>query len=65
MTVSSKLPFEPDLNTVCKKVSHKLYALARVSNHIFQQKLNYNEIVYNIAVWLLPIGTDVPQQTVK
>lgn len=32
MTVDSKLSFEPHLSTVCKKVSHKLHALARVSD---------------------------------
>ena len=34
MTVNNKLSFELHLNRVCKKVSHKLHALAIVSNHI-------------------------------
>ena len=35
----TKLPFETHLKIVCKKVSHKLHALARVSNYISQRKL--------------------------
>ena len=34
-----KLLFETYLNIVYKKASHKLHALARVSNHISQRKL--------------------------
>lgn len=34
MTVDNKLSFELHLNRACKKVSHKLHALAIVSNHI-------------------------------
>ena len=37
VTVANKLSFEPHLNTVRKKVSHKLHALARVSNYISQR----------------------------
>ena len=37
--VDKKLSFEPLLNLVCKKVSHKLNALARVSNFIAKKKL--------------------------
>lgn len=39
MSVNSKLPFEPNLNTVQKKVSHELNARGRVSNYISQLKL--------------------------
>ena len=39
VTVANKLSFKPHLNTVGKKVSHKLHALARVSNYISQRKL--------------------------
>ena len=34
VTVDNKLSFEPHLNLVCKKVSQKLHALARVSKFI-------------------------------
>ena len=34
VTVDNKLSFEPRLNLVCKKVSQKLHALARVSKII-------------------------------
>ena len=40
-----KLLFETYLNIVYKKASHKLHALARVSNHISQRKLG--------SIWLL------------
>ena len=39
ITVDNKLSFEPHLNLVCKKVSQKLLALARVSKFISKKKL--------------------------
>ena len=39
LTVDNKLSFEPHLNFVCKKVSQKLHALARVSEFISKKKL--------------------------
>ena len=39
VTADNKLSFEPHLNLVCKKVSQKLYALARVSKFISKKKL--------------------------
>ena len=39
VTVDNKLSFEPHLNLVCKKVSQKLHALARVSKFISKKKL--------------------------
>ena len=39
VTVDNKLSFERHLNLVCKKVSHKLHALARVSKFISKKKL--------------------------
>ena len=39
VTVDNKLSFEPHLNLVCKKVSQKLCALARVSKFISKEKL--------------------------
>ena len=39
ITVDNKLSFEPHLNKICKKVSQKLYALARISTHISLKKL--------------------------
>ena len=38
-SVDSKLSFEPGLNLVCKKVSQKLHAFARVSKFISKEKL--------------------------
>ena len=39
VTVENKLSFESRLNLVCKKVSQKLHALARVSKFISKKKL--------------------------
>ena len=39
VTVDNKLSFEPHLDLVCKKVSPKLHALARVSKLILKKKL--------------------------
>ena len=39
VTVDNKLSFEPHLNLVCKKVSQKLHAFARVSKFISKKKL--------------------------
>ena len=39
VTVNNKFSFEPHLNLVCKKVSQKLHALARVSKFISKKKL--------------------------
>ena len=39
VTVDNKLSFEPHLNLLCKKVSQKLHALARVSKIISKKKL--------------------------
>ena len=39
VAVDNKLSFEPHLNLVCKKVSQKLHALARVSKFISKKKL--------------------------
>ena len=39
VTVDNKLSFEPHLNLVCRKVSQKLHALARVSKVISKKKL--------------------------
>ena len=39
VTVDNKFSFEPHLNLVCKKVSQKLHALARVSKFISKKKL--------------------------
>ena len=39
LAVDYKLSFEPHLNLVCKKVSQKLHALARVSKFISKKKL--------------------------
>ena len=39
VTVDNKFSFEPHLNLVCKKVSQKLHALAKVSKFIAKKKL--------------------------
>ena len=39
VTVDNKLSFEHHINLVCKKVSQKLHALARVSKFISKKKL--------------------------
>ena len=39
VTVDNKLSFEPHFNLVCKRVSQKLHALARVSKFISKKKL--------------------------
>ena len=39
ITVDNKLSFDPHLNLVCKNVSQKLHALARVSKFISKEKL--------------------------
>ena len=39
VTVDNKLSFESHLNLVCKKVSQKLHAFARVSKFISKEKL--------------------------
>ena len=39
VTVHNKLTFEPHLNLICKKVSQKSNALARISKFVLQKKL--------------------------
>ena len=64
ITVDNKLSFEPHLNTVCKKVNHKLHALPRISNYISQYK--HRITMKTFVTWqLLPVGMDVPQQKIK
>ena len=66
VTVDNKLFCKPRLNLVCKKVSQKLDALARVSKFISKEKLRvYDERIYNVAVQLLSFGMDVRQQNFK
>ena len=61
VTVDNKFSFEPHLNLVCKKVSQKLHALARVSKFISKKKTkSYHEGIYNVAVQLLSFDMDVP-----
>lgn len=50
VTAENKLSFEPHLNTVCKKVSHKLHALPRISNYISQCK---HTITKMLVTWQL------------
>ena len=40
VALDNKLSFEPHLNVVCKKVSQKLHALARVSKFISKEELS-------------------------
>ena len=50
----SKLNFEYHLGTLCKKVSQKLHALARVLSFTsFRQKKDNNECFHNLTIWLL------------
>ena len=60
VTVDKKLSFEPHLNLVCKKVSQKLQALARVSMFISKKKLRVimnafivSQFSYCPLVWIL------------
>ena len=39
ITVDNKLLFELHLNKICKKVSQKFHALARISTHIHKRNL--------------------------
>ena len=54
MTVDNKLSFELHLNRVYKKVSHKLHALARVSNYrklrIIEKAFITSQFVYCVLV---------------
>ena len=52
---------------VCKKVSQKLHALARVSKFLKEKAKSYHEgkakrheSIYNVAIQLLSFGMDVP-----
>ena len=54
MTADNKLSFELHLNRVYKKVSHKLHALARVSNYrklrIIEKAFITSQFVYCVLV---------------
>ena len=56
VTVDNKLSFEPHFNLVCKNVSQKLHALARVSK--FTSKKSYHkgiilsQLRYSLLVWM-------------
>ena len=66
VTVDNKLSFEPHLNLVCKKVSQKLHALARVSKVYLKEKTkSCHKGIYNVTVQLLSFGMDVPQKNTK
>ena len=64
VTVDNKLSFESHLNLVCKKVSQKLHALARVSKFISKKKLKVVmkafimlQFSYCPLVWMCHRGT--------
>ena len=61
VTVDNKLSFEPYLNLVCKKVSQKVHALARISKFISKKKLRVimKAFIY-VAVQLLSFGMVMP-----
>ena len=59
VTVDNKLSFESHLNLVCKTVSRKLHALARVSTFISKEKLRVimkafimSQFTYCPLVWM-------------
>ena len=53
VTVDNKLSFEPHLNLVCKKVSQKLHALARVSKlRVIMKVFIMSQSSYCPLVWM-------------
>lgn len=64
ITVQDKFSFKPHLNDVCEKVSHENRAPTIVSKFIPQKRTqSHYDSIYNISVFLLPLGLDVPQQS--
>ena len=55
VTVDNKLSFEPHLNLLCKNVSQKIHALAKVSKFISRKETKS----YHVAVQLLSFGIHV------
>ena len=58
-TVDNKLSFEPHFSLVCKKISQKIHALARVSKFISKKKLRFivkafilSQFSYCPLVWM-------------
>ena len=58
-TVDNKLSFEPHFSLVCKKISQKIHALARVSKFISKKKLRFivkafilSQFSYYPLVWM-------------
>ena len=61
ITVENKISFEPYLNIVREKVSHKLHALLRISYYNFQCKRTIT--IQTFVTWqLLLVGMDVPSR---
>ena len=59
ITIDSNLTFENHINSICKKASQKLNALARIPPYT-EAKSNH-EVFCNFSIYLLPVNLDVPQ----
>ena len=64
VTIDKKLNFKEHLTNICKKVSNKLHALARVSNYMSTHKLRIimkafieSQFQYCPLVWMFHSGT--------
>ena len=60
--VDCNLNFNSHLNTLCKKASSKIHALARISPYLdlYKRKLLMNSF-FQRTIWILPISLDVLQ----
>ena len=61
--IDNKLSFNPHVEKLCKKMSHKLHTLIRIAP--FMQlncsKTVNHECIHKITIQLLPLGLDVAQ----
>ena len=60
VTIDNNLDFSEHVSKLCKKVSSKLHALARISNFMSREKLRViMKSFHRISVQLLPLDLDV------
>ena len=57
LVVDCNLNFNFHLNSLCKKASSKIHALARL--HASTYKKIIDEFVFQRVIWILPISLDV------
>ena len=61
VTIDNQLNFSEHISGICKKVSFKLHALARVSHIMNPDKLTLDGALYRVSILILFLNLDVSQ----